>query len=254
MDELLKTLIAMQAHIEAVQSGLAKFLEMAPIMVNQHIALEAKRKLHGTADHYKSHVSVKMTDAVLVVELDKDDWLTNALETGVGAFDLKAMLKTSPKAKISKKGFRYMSIPIGHDKNGKPGTEKGQDFQKKINDVLASPKVGMTKLKTMLNGKVIESQKIQNDDPQLQGFYRTRMFDSAADYYAGNRKPKWSFVLFRTISENPESKTGATWQHPGIKPVNIMRSTETWIEQSLPGLLESFIDIEIKALEGKLGK
>jgi hypothetical protein len=252
MDEILKTLQTVQAYLEAMSNGMNKFMAMAPHMVKQHIDLEARRKLNSTADHYKAAVTTKMVDSVLVVELDKDDWLANAVETGVGAFDMKQGLLRSNKAKVSKAGYRYMSIPIGHSKNGKPGTQKGQEFQKKINEVLMKPKVGISKLKTMMNGKVIESQKILTDDPQLQGFYRSRLFDSATEFYSGKRKPQWSYVLFRTVSENPMSKTGATWEHPGIKPVNIMRSTAAWIDQAMPKLLESFIEIELKSVDSKL--
>lgn len=251
---MLKTLQYIQAYIQAIQDGVEKFAISAPYYVRQHINLETKRKLNTTANHYKDHVSVKMVDTVLVVELDRDDWLTNALESGVGQFDMKRGLLNSPKARRGKKGFKFIRVPLkGNRRPIDPEkSEKSQDFQAKLNKVLMKPKTGLSQLKILMDGRVAESQKIVTDDPQLQGFYRTRMFENANDYYSKKSKPQWEYVLFRTVSENPESKTGATWQHPGIKPVNIMRSTETWIEQTFPHLLDSFVEAEIKALDGRM--
>lgn len=254
MQEILKTIQYVQAYLQAIGDGLEKFTISVPYYVRQQINLEARRKLDSTAQHYKDAVSVRVVDSVLVVELDKDDWLANAVESGVGQFDMKKGLLASQKARRGKSGYKYIRIPMEKKKKAIDGTksDKSEDFQAKINQVLMKPKVGLSKFKIMMDGKVAESQKITTDDPALQGFYRTRMHENAQAAYSKKSKGTWQYVLFRTISENPKSKTGATWQHPGIKPVNIMRSTEAWIEQSLPALLDSFIETEVKAIEGRM--
>ena len=247
MQEIVKEIEYLTAYVQAVQSGLDKFQSMLPLLVKQEIKSQAKRKLNATFDQYMDSVKIKYSNFLLVVELDREDWLSNAVESGTGSFDLKNMLQTSKKTKTSKLGYKYMRIPMGKQKNGKPGTDKGKEFQDKINQVLMKPKYGISKLKNLMSGQVVESQKILSDDPSLQGFYRTRVFESAQEFHSG-KKPTWGLVLFRTISENPASKTGAKWIHPGIKPVHILRSTERWLDQSIPNLLNSFIEAEVKAI------
>jgi hypothetical protein len=100
-----------------------------------------------------------------------------------------------------------------------------------------------------MDGTIIESQKILTDDPMLQGFYRTRRFDSPEAYH-GKARPPWQHVLFRTMSENPLS--ASQWNHPGIQPAHILRAVDRWLNQNLSNLLDSFIDAEINAINERM--
>lgn len=246
MKELLAQIEYMRNIANAISTGVEKFVRSVPLYTKQQLKAETRKRLNTTADHFTAHTKVKLTDYVLIVQLDRDDWLTNALESGVGAFDMKKMLKSN-RAKTSKAGFRYMSIPIGKSKDATPGTEKGREFQKKINEVLAAPKFGMRKLSTLMNGTVVESQQILTSDPMIKGLYRTRQFESAEAYHSGRKKPAWQHVMFRTMSENPMSLS--KWEHPGIKPANILRAVNTWLDLNLEPLLESFVAAEVKAVK-----
>lgn len=245
MKELIKQIEYMRNVANAITTGVDKFVRSVPIYTKQQLKAETRKRLNTTADHYMAHSKVKLTDYILVVQLDKEDWLTQALESGVGAFDMKKMLN-SGRARTSKEGFRYMSIPMGKSKDATPGTEKGQEFQKKINEVLSAPKFGMRKLNTLMNGTVVESQQILTNDPMIKGLYRTRAFESAEVYHSGRKKPAWQHVMFRTMSENPMSRS--QWEHPGIKPANILRAVNTWLDLNLEPLLNSFVEAEIKAV------
>lgn len=249
-DELLKTIEYLVAYGDGLKAGVDKFVRAVPIYTQQQIRAEAKKRLNSTAEHYVSHTKVKLEENVLLVQLDRDDWLVKALESGIGAFGMKEKTLNSPKARISKAGYRYMTIPIGKQKGGQSGTEKGQEFQKRINEVLQSPKFGLRRLKTLMNGQIVESQQVLTDDPVLKGFYRTRMFEDSSTYHSNKKSAKWQYVLFRTMSENPASLS--QWEHPGIKPAHILRAVERWLDQSLEPLLESFIEAEIKAVNERM--
>lgn len=244
-NELLDSMELIGNYVDGLQAGITKFIDVIPILMQQHIGQLAKSKLNTSFDNYMSAVTSKVEGNVLVVELDKDNWLANAVESGVGGFDIKAGLLNSPKAKIGKNGKKFIIVPIGKQKNGKGGgTEKSQDYQRRINEVLLKPKVGLSKLKTRLDGGVYETQQIINDDPLLQGFYRSRVFDSAQDFYAGKKKPAWGHVLFRIVSENSDKDS---WQHPGIQKADIFGQTSQWFDNTASALLDSIIEAELKS-------
>lgn len=234
-----------QGAADAIGRGLRNLIEASPQLTRQHIEQLARQRLHSTRENYMSAVDSKVVDYALVVTLDPENWLAHAVEEGVDPFNLKQMLSTSKKVRISKEGFRYLRIPIGKEKGGSGGpSQKGQDLQKKINQVLERPKFGMTRLKALHNGTVIETQRIQSADPQLKGLYRTRQHASAQAYHDKRSRPAWQVVLFRTMSEKPGT---SKWLHPGIKPVAIFRDTEQWIVQAMPDLLDSFVGAELEA-------
>lgn len=247
MQDLLRVIEYLKNYGKALEDGIQKFADSLPVFTKQQIRRKARTRLNSTFDEYMSATSVKMRNYVLLVEIDKDSWIANAVESGIGQFDMKPGFFNSPKAKTSKKGYRYMHIPIGVEKGGKgSSTESGQEFQKKINEVLMKPKYGIKKLKLLMNGAVQETQEVLTPDPLLKGLYRSRQYESSEDYHSGTKRPKWEFILFRTVSENPESK--GKWQHPGIKPVHILKDTERWLQGNVETLLNGFIEAEMETL------
>jgi hypothetical protein len=252
MRDILQLVEYLKGYVASLETATHKFLEAMPVHTRQHMKRLANKKLDSTKDTYLDALRVRMTNYVLVVSLDQDNWLANAVETGVGGFDLKAGHLASPKAKMSKQGFRYMRIPIGKDPQKQGGTKTEQNYRQRIIDILIKPRFGTSQVRTNRNGGVYESQKVIHTDPSLQGFYRTRQFDSADDFYSGKKKPKWEYVLFRTMSENPLSQSA--WNHPGIKPVHIFRDTERWLEQSVGHLFEDFVQSELESFNQRFSE
>lgn len=242
MEDLKKTIDFMVKYVDAIQVGVTRFIETLPILTKQQVDREASKVLHETKDHYVSKVSVKIEDYVLIVDIDKDDWLANALEKGANGFDMKRGHLASPKAKMSKEGYRYIAIPIKAKAGAHKGTDKGAFYQQKINEVLSAPKFGMRQLKSRIGGKLVESQHVFHDDPFLQGLQRVRVFDSAKEMATNKSKP-WQYMMFRTMSENPLSVS--QWQHPGIEEKRIMREVDRWLEANLETMMDSFISQEI---------
>lgn len=253
MDDILKIAEFTAAYIQALRNGMDKFAGMLPILTQQKITSLANEKLDTSRQDYLDAVKVDMTNYLLVVELDEDSWLANAVETGADPFDMKKGLLNSPKARLGKPDkfgmrYRYLRVPMGKQKDAKGGdTEKSQAFQKKINDVMNKPQFGMSRMRSMMDGTVVESQPVLSTDPDLQGLYRTRQFESSTQVHSG-KKPAWNLVLFRTVTDNPLAR--GKWQHPGIKPANIFRETENWLKTSSEQMLETFMDNEIEKIKG----
>lgn len=252
MQDLLSLAEFLQNYANAIGAGFEKFVQSTPVFTRQFMERQTRKKLTSTRDAYMEAVKVKLAQNVLVVELDKDNWIANAVESGVSSFDMKDKHLKSPKAKISKAGYRYMVIPIGKQKDGTGGkTQKSQDFQAKVNQALANNKFGLKRLKAMVGGKIMETQEVLSDDVGLGGFYRFRTFETAEAYHSGSR-PQWQHVLFRVMSENPASKS--TWEHPGIEPVHIMRDTENFLMQNMSAMLDGFLETEIEKMVKKMNE
>lgn len=246
MDNLLSLAEFLKNYVNAIDIGFKKFVQSSPVFIRQHIERLARKKLQTTRDAYIEAVKTQLTNNVLVVELDRDSWIANAVESGIGSFDMKAGHLKSNKAKISKKGYRYMVIPIGQDPNRMAKTDSGKEFQQKVKQALSLKKFGIKKLRADVNGTVFETQEVLSDNG-LDGFYRYRKYDSIESYHENkNKKGQWQYVLFRVMSENPDSKS--TWQHPGIQPVHIFRETERFINENAAKMIEGFIDAEIEKI------
>jgi hypothetical protein len=171
-------------------------------------------------------------------------------------------------AKVSKEGYRYVHVPLSKQAGGKGGpSARSQEIQKRINEIMKRPSfrnermLGTTNsLHTKLGGRlvsgvfpggqIIQTQQITSSkDPDIGGLYRTRAFSNSEEFYQkqASKKgmPKWNLVMFRTMSENPLAKH---WMHPGIKGVNILKETESWLWGSVQRLVEENIKKELKQL------
>ena len=274
MEEIFKVIQWVQSYLGALDMAIDRTMKIAPAFVLQEMKRQVTRRIDVKSGkggsnmsdlqtHYLNSINMKTEGTVLIVELDPNDWLSNALEKGVGAFDMKPGLLTSKNGKpikTSKAGYKYRVIPIRKQKGNSPSgvfhletkaLSKESIFQQKINDVLKAPKYGVTKLKTMMSGKIVQTQHIPNSEPSLKGFYRTRTFQSAQHFHSQKGKPDWQYVLFRTVSENPNSK--AEWQHPGITAHHIFRATEHWIDNAFRDILKSELENFIKEEMEKVG-
>ena len=248
MKELIDGFKFLEEYTKALKTGIDTFTQALPVFTQKQIETEARRQLNSTRDNFLSAVTAKVDNYVLVVELDPDNWLANAVENGISGFDMREGLLNGKNAKISKKGFRYASIPMDKDPNRDPsGSPEAQDIQSRIQEVLLKPKYDRMKVTMNTDGTMYQSQKVVHDDAKVQGLYRTRKFDSPSEFHSG-KKPNWQFVMFRTISDNPLSASAGGWQHPGIKPANIFRKTERWLYDAIDPMLEGFIKSELEKI------
>lgn len=242
-DELTSIANYINDYAQAINKGFKSFMATLPVVTTSYIQNEVFKKLHKTAEPYMDAVQVNMAGDVLVVVIDKDSWLANAVENGVSGFDMKTSRLQSSKAKTSKDGFKYLSVPMGKEAGGSGGpSDKGKEIQQRINQVMNKPKFGMSQFKSLDNGQVAEMQQVFSENPNISipGLYRTRSFNGAAEA-KGSNKP-FGLVLFRTMSDKPGS---APWMHPGIQAANILKDTNDWLDTHIPDMLMGYINHEL---------
>lgn len=243
MEELKNAIKVLQAYGKAMENALERTIEYLPTITKGKITDQAFKKLHSTKFEYISAVDVELKGDTLVVEIDPDNWIANAVESGADPFNMKETHLNGPKTRISRQGFRYKIIPIGKDPNHPgPGTEKGKMYQEAVKKALEKPVLGRAFIKHLPGGKIAEMQEVLSGNPMLSGFYKTRVHDSAEDM-SKNKQKKWSYVLFRVISEKPTSV--AKWDHPGIRPQHILKDTERWLHNNLPDIFDAFVQEEL---------
>lgn len=81
---------------------------------NWQQAVYAAKLWSGEKDDYAKSISWKMTGD-FSGEVEATYGYAKEIEDGRPAFDMKGMLATSSKVKMSKKGIRYLSIPFRHN-------------------------------------------------------------------------------------------------------------------------------------------
>lgn len=248
MKELKDAIKVVQAYGIAVKQAVEKTIDFLPLVTRQHIASEAKKKLDSSYAQYMDSITSEIKGDVLIVEMDSENWLANAVESGGDPFDMKNQLNTRKNVKVGKSGYRYAVVPMGKDPHSKGGgTEKSQMYQKAIQTALKKPSFSPSTFRMMNSGKIAEVQQVYSADPLLRGFYRTRIYDDTKEIQGS--KKKWNFVMFRIMSENPASTS--KWEHPGIKPAFIFKETERWLNNNVEDMFNEFLEEELNILLGK---
>lgn len=246
-DDFMSAIEYLEKYTNAIIEGTSRFVGFLPTMIQNHIqTLASKRLSEHTADKFVDAVIVKPENNLLIITLDPEAWLPNALETGLDPYDMKSRLQTSPKAKMSKQGMRYMVIPMPAKKGAQGSmTIKGQHYQAMIDKALTKPVYKAAKTKVMLNGNVTTMEELISKDPETKGMYRTKTYKSAEAMAKGDKPISTQHTIFRVMSEKFPEK----WHHPGLAPVLIFRDTEAWVYQRIPEVFSTFLDDAINKIQ-----
>jgi hypothetical protein len=245
IDGLVQAFEYLENYTNAIIVGTHKFLGFLPIAIEQHMRTLAQKKLNTTAENFMDAIQVSTENNLLVVTLDSDNWLANAVETGADPYDMKEKHLKSPKAKMSKLGFKYMVIPIKVSKNAKGSdTQKGQDYQQLISQALSKPSFKPPKNRLGIDGSLSTMEEVVSADPKTKGIYRIRTYESAASREGGGKPVNSQFIMFRVMSEKHPEK----WQHPGLRPAGIFKDTEMWVNSSIGTMLQAFINNELQKI------
>lgn len=210
---------------------------------------------------YLSSINVELSSSGnVIIELDPNDWLSNANEDGVKPWN---MMDTHLKSgyKMSKKGYRYKVIPLNVDKNSskKPKTgsfdDKGdwnqgrgdnsQRMRKKIDSALKNPKWNSVRTSILpMTGQVKKLSRLDTADGELSGLYKMEKFADAGSMVIGKKPESSKMVLMRTMTDDPTKGIGK-WEHPGIIAKEIFPKLEAWLATTGDALLEDLIENEL---------
>lgn len=218
------------------------------------IVEEAHAKLHHRLPTFLAALRQEEDESAYLIILDKSaSWI----EDGMSEHDMLADLLRSPKAKTSKSGTRYISIPFQHGTTspaGRPASasslaeairlelrQRGLSATKIERNEAGKPLLGKLHTLTGVAGsRGWSASGRRHATPLLEGL-------SIYQHAAGNRAGAIrSLVTFRTASSSQEG-TGA-WRHPGLEPARIMESAAEWAEREweskiFPEMLESLTGI-----------
>jgi hypothetical protein len=239
----------LNAFLDGLETGVMTAVKASPGLIKQAAWVQAKQKFDDSEklDAWFWDLAVGFEDNILIIEhgKDSDSRYGRDLEEGRPSYNMKEILETSKKAKTSKLGYKYMSIPIKHSPSKKPTTDKGREIQDRINQVLKDPVYALAKISSS-GGAVVSTEALVTSDEKLQGFYRVRRFKNAQDASQQKGMLSSQYVKFATMSQNPVSRTGADWVHPGIPAANVMVGLETWISTVFMDIILKIIDESIK--------
>jgi len=235
-----------EKYVDALEDAVERAISSAPLLIRQEFAAQARKNLKTSMEEYMAALDIKLADNVLIVDLDKTSWLANAVEKGASEFDMKTTHLNGPNVKISKKGYRYTSIPLPAYKDKGPiaGTDKAQVLQDKIRAALKDPIFSTPRISKNKDGSTLVVERLLTADPALKGMIRTSSFGSMTDLTEGKRPRNVQYTLFRTISQNPLSKS--QWIHPGIKPRRLFPKVQNFAETTLVELMADIIKNEME--------
>lgn len=168
------------------------------------------------------------------------------LEKGIDAFDLKKMLQTSSKVKISKDGKRYMHIPFEHSREEliKAGTDPREISGMKPST--RDPRAWGDKLTDFGNvgrrRKYFTPTRGQMEKQTVDYEWKISKFENTYKFEDTKTGQTAGFKSFRTISENSDPMS---WIHPGIRAMNIAGNA---VEKTRPMFYRSISEVVERTL------
>jgi hypothetical protein len=245
-------------QIETILDGVAKQLGLYYFTKLEE---NINRELHSTRRQYLQNL--KLVDSgklqsTILLDYSKDK-LVKMIEEGSSAFDMKSNMLSSPKAKTSKSGKKYLSVPfrwatpgsLGESEvfSGKMSEEIYQQVRKKeqsvtkpnvtqpltSNDIVASgiPQHLQLGSRKEVSNETDVFREYKHKSSIYEGITRT------TDRVTGQSV----YNSFRRVSENSDPEA---FIHPGITAKNFLNNTLN--EINVEDLLGNMIDNELSKL------
>jgi hypothetical protein len=230
---------------EEILSQTKKAVKGLAIASHAHVLELAGDKLKSLQSKYKDAVDFEQVDDNLfVVSLSKEAmWI----EKGHGAWSMYDKLSSSPKAKTSKEGHKYLTIPFEHSKKPSEQSAKAREITDQVKSFLKKEKIPYKKIEYNPDGSpkmgLIHKFDIKSAKPSEKAKFPT--LQGVAIYQRKDKetgKIKKDIMTFRVVSE--KNKGDGRWEYQPREGVNIFEETykwaiNTWNQQILPALIDS---------------
>jgi hypothetical protein len=229
---------------EEIISQTRKAVEGLAAASHAHVLELAGDKLKSLQSKYKEAVDFdQVDDNMWVVTLKKEAmWI----EKGHGKWSMYDKLSSSPKAKTSKEGNKYMVIPFEHSKKPSEQSPKAKQLTDQIRGFLKKEKVNYKKIEYNADGSpklgLLHKFDIQSARPSDKAKFPA--LQGVAIYQRKDQKGKIQrdVMTFRVVSE--KNKGDGRWEYQPREGVNIFEETykwaiNTWNQELLPALIES---------------
>lgn len=183
--------------------------------------------------------------------------VANDLEHGKGPWDMKPMLLSGPKARISAKGHRYNIIPFRHGTSGQHG--KNAFFRTMPKDILGQARALSPSFATMTPQRVrLPGGKIQTSMQPVGLKWGGRLSGTEEKYGPGQNKTtgyqhkngiyegmvrirkrydnatQSKYMTFRIVSDKSDP---GSWWHPGYKAHHIASSVKNYCQPGIEAIV-----------------
>lgn len=177
------------------------------------------------------------------------------IENGQAPRDMKEGLLNSPKAKMSKSGNRYITIPFRH---GTPGSTGLRPMPKRIYD--QAKQLGYSRRNGLLQKawgllttgkwkKYTWGGRLGNDQTGRTSHISPHPgagYTQKTGHYAGMVKMgqpgHTQYLTFRRVSDNSDPRS---WQHPGVKPKPIREAVVEHTRTEAVHLIRNGFDMDL---------
>lgn len=199
----------------------------------------AARGLHSSRKAYLSNLQIgQITPLKKFIQLTGK--LPNMIEDGVGAYDMKPAMLNSTKAKISKKGVRYIIIPFRHATSNALGEDAA--FSNVMPPEIAAIARRLRPMRTIIGNTISRPESLGSDSipkrfqipntrPAVSNLDNKKTFSAyehKSSIYEGmireqktyERATQGQYVTFRRISENSDANS---WINRGIMAHNFAK-------------------------------
>lgn len=233
------------------------------LQTHSHILEEVQTKLHSTREKYSDALSFHaVNDNTFIINLDKSmSWL----EDGMPEHQMLDSLLKSPKAKVSKDGHKYITIPFRHNKGPTQQTQAARDLTSTIKQELQNRKIPYGKIERdehgvaktgLLHSFDIKNRPVRTSEGPGQGhgpMGAPRQGSTGIPFLQGvriyqkqtNTGIKRGIMTFRVASS--KQRGGNAWKHPGIEARDFFSEAETWALAQWDKIAEDILN-EFKSL------
>lgn len=227
-EELGKTLDNLADQTKEILEGAIG--QIAQATYSEGVRLAQQRLKTTKQDYLNSFNLYELGDGIYVISLTGDH--ANSIEDGWAPFNMINGFLNGPKAKISKKGIIYNTIPFSYKPYSKaPLNEKSTQLRDAVKQVLKQN--GIDKILkgpdgTPLQGKV--ATILNTGIKELNGLVKyQKTYDKATQS---------TYMTFRRVSERTlKSK----WNHPGFGGAKIFPDLENYITEQVDRILNTVL-------------
>lgn len=251
-----RALFPNQAHAIAQLAQMAhrRWLEYA----SGKRALPDGRMLHAVSGGYLSSIQIE-EDGELRYVIYSNDPKAEWIEEGFPAFDMKKMLRTSDRARMTADGRRYMIVPFRHKtQDANLGVVLPQEAQAwwLAPGRRSSVVTGHYREKSVNSDATVTRNTYKWGDRLTRGELEGIGIDPDSQLgsrmvgmvrFQNNEDQGGQHVTFRVMTED-----SSAWLMPQRQGYWPARATFDWVQQHYEGVLRTALEEDVKALGGSV--
>lgn len=229
-----------QAVGNAAQMAQAEWIRLAQSRLN------SSRSMYINGLRQAESFQSTVVDGAPVFTIALVGSMPNNIEHGMSSFDMKAARPGwlgSPKAKVSKEGYRYIRIPFRHSTSSTSnmaytGQAKAANMKQELKKAVKD--YGLDRMLRTATGSVKTGPvaKIPNNAADVHKFLRglTKIQEAFNSTTAsGQQRGASSLMTWRILSEKSAEDA---WVHPGLPGVKLLDEVSRWTDRELDRIIE----------------